>query len=192
MRKPDLIKRTDILDAAARLFASRPFHEVRLDDIASAARVGKGTLYIYFESKEALYLSIIRDGFARVVERVRDQLERGTECSHERLGIVVGGLADFAFSFPELFRLMRAGVIDPEDEQIQASRRALVEMVEATIRRGVERGEMRDPRPELTAQFVLSFVRGVLLYPPPGLTSEALRSHVMRVLLHGVAAKEAA
>jgi AcrR family transcriptional regulator len=44
-------KREAILETAAKLFAQRPFHEVRLEDVASAAHIGKGTVYIYFKSK---------------------------------------------------------------------------------------------------------------------------------------------
>jgi len=52
MQRPDEKKRQLIANTAAKLFATRPFHKVKLDDVASAAGVGKGTLYIYFKSKE--------------------------------------------------------------------------------------------------------------------------------------------
>ena len=39
-------KRGEIMSVAARLFASKPFHEVRLEHVAAQARVGKGTLYV--------------------------------------------------------------------------------------------------------------------------------------------------
>jgi AcrR family transcriptional regulator len=48
-----------ILDAAARLFASHRFHEAKMDDVAALAEVGKGTLYRYFQDKEALYLALL-------------------------------------------------------------------------------------------------------------------------------------
>ena len=57
MQRPDEQKRQLIIDTAARFFATQPFHKVRLDDVAAAAQVGKGTLYIYFKSKEDLYVS---------------------------------------------------------------------------------------------------------------------------------------
>jgi AcrR family transcriptional regulator len=46
MQVPNEQKRRHITSAAARMFAARPFHKVRLDDIAAAAGVGKGTLYV--------------------------------------------------------------------------------------------------------------------------------------------------
>src|SRR5215207_8485134 len=48
-----------ILGAAARLFATHRFHEARMEDIAAAAGVGKGTLYRYFKDKEELYLGLL-------------------------------------------------------------------------------------------------------------------------------------
>src|SRR4051812_13319197 len=57
MQRPDEKKRAQIVATAARLFATRPYHKVRLEDIATDARIGKGTLYIYFDNKEDLYFS---------------------------------------------------------------------------------------------------------------------------------------
>src|SRR5438876_8413885 len=48
-----------ILAAAARLFGKRRFHEVRMDDLAGEAKVGKGTLYRYFPDKEELYVALV-------------------------------------------------------------------------------------------------------------------------------------
>src|ERR1700722_8181494 len=48
-----------MLEAAGRLFGTRRFHEVRMEDIAAEAEVGKGTLYRYFADKEELYLGLL-------------------------------------------------------------------------------------------------------------------------------------
>ncbi len=50
-------KEKAILDAAASVFARRPFHEVLIDEIASDAGIGKGTIYRYFETKDDLYFA---------------------------------------------------------------------------------------------------------------------------------------
>src|SRR5436189_5663814 len=70
MQRPSEVKRRKISDTAARLFATKPFHKVRLDDVAAAAQVGKGTLYIYFKSKEDLYVSLVSEGFTNLVEQL--------------------------------------------------------------------------------------------------------------------------
>jgi len=63
-------KRRAILRAAERVFRDRRFHEVLLDDVAAAARVGKGTIYLYFSSKEDLFFSLVSDGFLELEARL--------------------------------------------------------------------------------------------------------------------------
>jgi AcrR family transcriptional regulator len=52
-------RREQILEAAARLFAEKGFHRTTTREIADAADVSEGTLYNYFESKEALLIGIV-------------------------------------------------------------------------------------------------------------------------------------
>lgn len=61
-------KRTEILEAAELVFASRGYAAARMDDIAEAAGVAKGTLYLYFSSKQELFVSLLE---ARAQEYVR-------------------------------------------------------------------------------------------------------------------------
>src|SRR5438046_10434910 len=107
MRLPDDNKRRQIIATAADMFVSQPFHKVRLDDVAAAAGVGKGTLYIYFKSKEDLYFSILYGGFARLVDGLKEQLQDDHSPAWMRLGRVVEGMVDFAFDHPELRELLR-------------------------------------------------------------------------------------
>lgn len=186
MQRSDPNKRRDILAAATQLFAARPYHEVRLDDVAAAARVGKGTLYIYFSSKEELYLSLVRDGFADMVAAAEAGAGDAGADAWARLREVIRGLVRFGARYPDLYRVMRSGALTPDDPQIQATRARLSGLVTRIIREGIDRREMNDPHPDLTAQFVLAFVRGALLYPAPGQTPELLEGHVLRVLRSGV------
>jgi AcrR family transcriptional regulator len=53
------LRRTQILDAAAQVFAARGFHRTTVRDVAKAAGVADGTIYNYFENKTALLLGIL-------------------------------------------------------------------------------------------------------------------------------------
>ena len=72
----DGVKRKQILDGARAVFLSDGFDGASMNDIARVAGVSKGTLYVYFESKEQLFEALIR-------EERRQQAERLTECSFE-------------------------------------------------------------------------------------------------------------
>ena len=63
-------KRDRVLKEAARLFAERGFSQSDMAEIATRAKVSKGSLYDYFESKEDLYISVCRDALMRSREAV--------------------------------------------------------------------------------------------------------------------------
>jgi AcrR family transcriptional regulator len=180
-------RQDDILDAAADLFASRAFHEVRLDDIAARAHISKGTVYLYWSSKEEVYLAVIRRGFTAVLERLNVELPTCQCRPLDQLTAIIKALVDFAFTFPSVYRLMRDGTLTPEDPDLQRVRAQLIERIQGVIESGIGKGELCDPCPALTAQYIMSFIRGALLYPPPDLNRETLTSHMLHLLRRGIA-----
>src|SRR5688572_1424824 len=195
MQRLDENKRRHITNAAVRLFAQRPFHEVKLDDVAAAARVGKGTLYLYFKNKHDLYVTLIQDGFAELVDGLREQLADDDGDGNGRpvdawqaLERVVGALARFATSHPDLYELMRSV---PLSKVRLGKRRQLTDLIEHTIRRGTRAGVMCDPNPALTATFIPAMVRAAMLFGPKNVSAEELSAHIMRLLGKGLNRKEA-
>ncbi len=61
-------RRNDILDAAEQVFFEKGLSLSTMDDVAEAAELSKGTLYLYFNSKQELYLGIHQRGFAKMHE----------------------------------------------------------------------------------------------------------------------------
>ena len=55
------MRRVEILKAATQVFGQKGFQATRAEDIAAAAHMAKGTLYLYFESKEALYTATVTE-----------------------------------------------------------------------------------------------------------------------------------
>src|SRR5947209_16908329 len=64
-------RHAEILDAARRVFAARGFEGASVDDIARRARVAKGTVYLYYPSKRALYRAALRRGLESLVRELR-------------------------------------------------------------------------------------------------------------------------
>jgi len=187
MQRPDDAKRRQILDTAARLFAAKPFQEVKIDDIAAAAKLGKGTIYSYFKSKDNLYVGLILDGIEGLLAELKGTVE-GTPARPGAWSVlenIVGSLLAFGRRYPHLYSLMRAGV-DIKDPRLNDKRAEVASLCEQAIRRGVRAGEIADPHPALTAQYLLSFVRVALLYAPPGVSEASLRKHILRVLGRGI------
>src|SRR4030095_4187802 len=59
----------EIVAAALQLFSDRGFAATRLDDVATVAGVSKGTVYLYFESKEQLFEAVVREAVAPNIDR---------------------------------------------------------------------------------------------------------------------------
>ena len=71
---PREIKRKRILRAATVVFASKGYFSSRMTDVAKAAKVADGTLYLYFEGKEHLLLSIFDDVLTRFIDRATKEI----------------------------------------------------------------------------------------------------------------------
>ena len=137
----------EILAAALESFAERGFAATRLEDVAARAGVSKGTLYLYFKSKEELFKAVVRATLLPNLERVEAlaaSFEGPSAPLLERLlltiaGVVssrVGGIPKLviaeAGNFPDLARFYLEEVV----------RRGL-RLIGAILRRGIERGEFR-------------------------------------------------
>lgn len=147
-RRPVQEREAQIIDAAFTAFAETGLDETRLEDIARLAGVAKGTIYLYFPNKEALFREMIR---RTVVVRL-DELERAP---HD-----ADALSDFTRvvqiywayinepQFPVLYRLV-TGVLPrlPELSQFFAERvslrwqRLLQSCIDTCVRDGVFGGE---------------------------------------------------
>jgi len=81
-------KRQRILRAAIDVFASKGYFSARMTDVAEAAEVADGTLYLYFEGKEHLLMSIFDSVLGRFIERLDEEIERVDDPT-EKLSIMI-------------------------------------------------------------------------------------------------------
>lgn len=64
-------RRAQLLDLGLRLFGTRAYDEVSIDDIAAAANISKGLLYHYFGGKKAFYAAVVGDAARRLVAAIQ-------------------------------------------------------------------------------------------------------------------------
>jgi AcrR family transcriptional regulator len=140
-------RRQAILAAALREFSARGFAAARLDDVALAAGVAKGTIYLYFRDKEALFQDLIRSEMSPVVATLETALaldlpvrvvaERAVELFvREILGTRRRDIVRLIISegprFPQLAEFYYREVVARG-----------IAAVRALMRRALERGELR-------------------------------------------------
>jgi AcrR family transcriptional regulator len=143
-------KRRELIDAALRVFVERGFAATKVADIASAAGVGKGTLYEYFSAKEELFFAVVEGVHARTVARVDEVLAR---TGSPRLQLV--HLLDLAGTLVTEHLAVHAVTLDFwaasrgsafEGQFLEATRASYEhyrELVADVLRRGHEAGEFR-------------------------------------------------
>jgi AcrR family transcriptional regulator len=138
----------ELTSAALALFVERGYAATRLEDVARLAGVSKGTLYLYFDSKEALFKAVVREGMLPVLERGERMLAEHQGSASGLLRDLVqgwweligntpfGGLPKLMFSecrnFPEL------GTFYFEEVISRGYR-----LIEAVLERGIASGEFR-------------------------------------------------
>ena len=158
-------KREHIMLAAERLFADRRFHEITLDEVAKAAGVGKGTIYLYFADKDDLFFQVVMSGFAQLCEIVERGRAEGA-AFHECLLAVCRQISAFFQRRRQLLRMMQAedGRLDCQrgamHERWHAHRQQLVAALGRILADGVSENAVRaDVPPEILAAFLLGMLR---------------------------------
>ena len=98
-------RRRDILDAARQCFWQQGYIHATIPQIARAAELAPGTLYLYFPSKSALYVELLVEGYDVLIPRLRERVDErdGPEAQIEAL---IDGFFDFARERPEYFNII--------------------------------------------------------------------------------------
>ena len=105
-------RRKQVIEEAARLFSSKRFDEVLMDDIAHQAGVGKGTIYTYFADKEELYFAVVFEGISQLNEKLQ-QKANGQKDPEQNLRRMVHHIVSFFSQNRFFFRLMSIEIWPP-------------------------------------------------------------------------------
>jgi TetR/AcrR family fatty acid metabolism transcriptional regulator len=180
-------KLEEILEAASRVFASKDFHEVLIDEIAEEGGIGKGTVYRYFRTKEDLYFAALIHGLDRLDQVLAAALPQETSPTH-KLERVAREMLRFFWNQRSLLMLVY------RDERTLRSRRGglrerhdrLVRQVQEAILEGIERREFRGIDPYTAAELFLGMIRGMNIFRRDEDTVDDLVAEIVGVFTRGV------
>ena len=159
-------KRARILAAGLKLFANQTYQQVTMDKVAKVARVAKGTLYLYFPSKESLYLGILSDGLSGAAETIRSSLSAESGIT-ERLQQAISATIEFYHGRGDFLRLLateepRVGAA--RGRLLQSWRESGMQFFTALIEEGIASGAFRRLDPRVVAFAIIGTIRLVLLH----------------------------
>lgn len=155
-----LHRRNTILEAARHLFFEKGYRTT-MDEIAERAELSKGTLYIYFKSKDELYVSVIVEGFRILEKRMQEALAKA-EGPEEKVKAVYYAFVDHCLESREYFRITQYFLTEDARENtsrelidaINMDSMSLLEYGVRAIQEGIEEGVFRDDIDPLAVSIV--------------------------------------
>ena len=145
-----LHRRETILAAARELFFEKGYRTT-MEEIAESAELSKGTLYLYFNSKDELYISVIMEGFRILEERIEKAI-KGVRGAEKRMKAVYYAFIDHCLENREYFRITQYFLTEDarrntSDELVDAVNRYsgnILERGARIIQEGVDSGTFRE------------------------------------------------
>ena len=138
--------REQIFAAALDLFAERGYAGASLQDVVSAARLTKPTLYYYFKSKEGLFNALLEYAYEECFKHMQAAVARGTGVE-ERLTEILASVFNFLSERRHLTRLAFASAFAapgemPVSPEIKLKRRRNFEFVHGVVKQGLADGTL--------------------------------------------------
>ncbi|AMO24271.1 TetR/AcrR family transcriptional regulator [Ramlibacter solisilvae] len=149
----------ELLDAALDLFVEKGFAATKSEEVAARAGVSKGTLFLYFPSKEELFKAVVRENISGRFQEWNQEFERFEGSSAdmvrycmkvwwERVGMTrASGITKLIISearnFPDIAAFYQQEVIRPGQD-----------LLRRILQRGVDRGELHVPDIEYAAYLI--------------------------------------
>jgi AcrR family transcriptional regulator len=166
-----LQRRRDIIDAAEKVFFSRGFESATMDEIAEMAELSKGTLYLYFRSKEDLQFAIFMRGSDILMKMMKENLS--TESTgYQGLLELADSFINFSREYEDYFSLfmyyessrMDSLNIDQDQLQVYLKEDSPLALVTHQVIRGIQDGSLRDDlSAEVFSATLWSQMLGVLI-----------------------------
>jgi len=156
-----------ILEAARSVFATKGFNDATVDDIANAAGVAKGTVYLYYRSKRDIYFSALKFGIQQMYAVLDEQLKAESTTEGKLRALIAVKLAYFdenrdffKIYYSELGNLcIHPGAIDSEFKTLYLEQARVIESI---LKEGARRKVLRAVRAEQAAFAISDIIRGVV------------------------------
>jgi AcrR family transcriptional regulator len=176
-------RRAEILDAARKVCAARGYHDTTVDEIAQAAGIAKGTIYLYFRSKHEIYWAMIESIAAGLHEQVRDELAKPGTIEDCVRRFVATKMAFFE-RHHDLLRLyyneVNSIAARPPRSRDQFERRYLeqVRLLQSALERAVADGVLPPVRSDMAALTIFELTRSAVVHRSRGWSKAPLQDDI--------------
>nr|WP_246359800.1 TetR/AcrR family transcriptional regulator [Stakelama sediminis] len=188
-------RQRSILSASANVFAARGYRNATMDEIAAAAGIAKGTLYLSYDSKEALFFALF-ESFADTATLEPDALSGHTDALEQIVEVLcaIGAKLDAdALIVPLTLEFWSASGVEATGERFGERYRAMLDMFSTQIvgilRSGQQAGTVTQNQPlEAITSSLLAIIDGLIVqrWVNPSLSIEAQLRDALPPLLAGL------
>jgi Transcriptional regulator len=165
-----MTKRDSILDAAFTLFMKKGYWDTKIIDIADAAGIGKGTIYEYFESKDAILLELYQSKFENCYQDLNVLLDRdisSTEKLEEYVRFDLINTQKFGFSKNILMDMLMKSDAFQNRTLIDSIHKLIgfkVSILYQIIEEGIRLGEFSKVDPLMAATSIMGAVNSFISF----------------------------
>jgi TetR/AcrR family transcriptional regulator len=192
-------RREDILTAARELFYEKGYQMTTVEEIAEAAEISKGTVYLYFGSKDELYVSVILEGFGELEKKMVAVVESPATVN-EKVFAIFTIFIDHCLDHREYFRLTQYFMSESVRENLPRELRDtiddhsndLLEVGSRVVREGIEAGIFRPDLDPYAASVIawrtLTGLMDLIIFNGPGADGsrgEKLFNTAMELFMRG-------
>lgn len=186
-------KKDRIVTAAMEIFGQRPYHQVKIEEIAERAGVGKGTVYEYFGSKEELFIAMIQAGSQAYFAEIVGAVKPGRTARQNLEAVFISHLRFIGKHAAAACILAAEGRVPHHQlrETMLVSHRQMERFIVGLVKEGVSSGEFRSVDAVLVSKVILgtlSMLMFTVLFENHSLSAtEKTVDKLLDFYLHGMA-----
>jgi AcrR family transcriptional regulator len=173
----------EILEAARKSFAEKGFRETSVEEIARRAGLAKGTIYLYYSSKQALYAAALKDGLASLGRRMENEVAAGSTIE-EKIRAFISAKLTYFEEHRDFFRIYLAefgnALAHPLwiHDDLRLSQSKQIQLLTSALEEAVASRRLRRLRPEAVALAIMNMTRGAVASRLLGLSKAAIEEDI--------------
>jgi TetR/AcrR family transcriptional regulator len=154
-------KKKQIIKAATKIFARKGFHRAKMDEIAEAAKVAKGTLYYNYASKSKLFAATVTAGMEEIMDKISRDLESDLPFM-EHFPLLISNTIRIYLKNKEVIRIyvneLSSGIDKEALAEIKKVRRRFISFITDTLQTGQDKGYLKPLHRHISATVLVGMV----------------------------------
>lgn len=155
-----------ILEAAVKIFATKGYHETKVDDIVNESRTSKGAFYFYFPSKQDIFLALV-DTFAKLLEDRLSQALQSKTHGLEQMDAALASLFNFFSQYRGLAKIalvQAVGLGIAFEDKRRAINDRMRQLVQARLEQAIADGSLPPQSAEISARAWVGALNEIVIH----------------------------